>query len=156
MTSQDLQSIALIVSTGALFVSIITFMINYRRGKKMEQMKLSIELSSKLDNAENKIFEKEDEIKEITDVNKKNVVERSLRDARLLYLNHWEFFSFLVNNDELKDKKILDYYKPNFKSGVKQIFKKLPDIRDNKEQCEEIKRLMKKWDPSYHSLHFRA
>jgi len=156
MTSQDLQSIALIVSTGALFVSIITFMINYRRGKKMEQMKLSIELSSKLDNAENKIFEKEDEIKEITDVNKKNVVERSLRDARLLYLNHWEFFSFLVNNDELKDKKILDYYKPNFKSGVQQIFKKLPDIRDNKEQCEEIKRLMKKWDPSYHSLHFRA
>jgi hypothetical protein len=154
MSNQDLETVALIISISAFLVSIITFIINYYRGRKTEQMKLSIEISSKLDEAENKIFEKEDESKKmIIDVQMKNAVERSLRDARLLYLNHWEFFSFLVNNDELKDEKILHYYKPNFKSGVKKIFEKLPDIRDDKEQCEEIKGLLKKWDPTYYSSH---
>jgi regulator of sigma D len=95
MPIQDLQSIALIISIGAFLVSIVTFIINYYRGRKTEQMKLSIEISSKLDEAEKKMIEKEDESKEmIIDVHKANAVQRSLRQARELYLNHWEFFHF--------------------------------------------------------------
>jgi hypothetical protein len=112
-------------------VSRITFLITDYRSRKTEQMRLSIEISGKLDEAENEIFVKQDELEQVVlegNVQKKNSVERALHDARLLYLNHWEFFAFLVNTGELKNQRILDYYRPNFRSGVKNIFEKLPRI----------------------------
>jgi len=39
---------------------------------------------------------------------------------------------------------------------VELFFDKFPNLRDDKEAFEEIKKLLKKRDPDYHSLHFES
>lgn len=154
MTS-GLEIATITVASIAIIVSSVSFYLSYKRGRKTEQIKLCIDISSRIDDAENKIFDKDDELKgDIISVHQRSTVERTLRDAHLLYLNHWEFFAFLVNIKEINDEKILDYYKPNFNSGVKGSLDKYPKIRDDKKRYEEIKKLLRDWDPSYYSLHF--
>lgn len=65
-------------------------------------MKLCIDISNRLDDAENKIFEIEDELKgNTTDQQIIARWKKNLHDAILEYLNHWEFFAFLVNAGEI-------------------------------------------------------
>jgi hypothetical protein len=147
--SYDLVDIlALIVSIFAVGLSVAVFIITFRKGKKTEEMKVAMELSDKLDAAENKIFDIEDQLKKSTNQgdlpNSDNVIiKRNLKDAQLLYMNHWEFYSFLVNNTEIDNHNIKKYFEPNFISSTDSFFKKYQDYISQEHTFEEIKKLRK-------------
>jgi hypothetical protein len=138
---------SLIISIFALFTSVTTFILTYVRTRKSEQVKIGMEISNKLDDAENKIFAIEDSKKEKIKSPEDNNIkfERELKDARLQYLNIWEYFAFLVNNGEIKNEKVIEYFKQNMISGTKIIFEKYPNLEKNEKSFEEIKKLLKKW-----------
>ena len=58
--------------------------------------------------------------------------------------------------EEIHEEKILDYYKDKFKKDLLYWFNNLPDFRDEIETYEEIKKIVKKWDPEYYSLYFES
>lgn len=99
-----------------------------------------MEISNKLDDAENKIFAIEDSIRE-SEKSQEEITksQRALRDTRLQYLNIWEYFSFLVNNGEIKDKKVINYFKQDLISGTQNLFKKYPDIERNEKAFPDIR-----------------
>ena len=149
--------LSLTISVGAVITAVSTFVINYRRSRKTEQLKLCIDITARLNAEENKISEIMDNLKSNTTDRK--IIEGwriNLRSAYLSYLNQWEFFSFLVNTKEIHEEKILDYYKDKFKKDLLYWFNNLPDFRDEIETYEEIKKLVKKWDPEYYSLYFES
>ncbi len=138
--------ISLGLSSLAIIVSLVIFWITYSRSRKTEQLKLCMEIESRLNVAGRKI----EECEAIND-------EKNLPGARLLLLSHWNFFSLFVNNEEISDGKMLDYFKSDFKATVERIFELYPrDVRDNKDRYKQVKILLKKWDPGYYSLHFES
>ena len=145
----DITSI--IIAVSAFGFSIASFSISYHRGRKMEQIKTVIEISNKLDETENKFLAIEDKMREMQIKNKilededYSALERQHKDEYLLYMNHWEFFSFLVNQKEIHNENIKKFFKKNFKSGTKRFFTKYPNYKNNDEDFEEVKKLLKKW-----------
>lgn len=145
----DITSV--IIAVSALGFSIASFSITYYRGRKMEQIKTVIEISNKLDESENKFFTIEDKIREMETKNKImnyediSALERQHKDEYLLYMNYWEFFAFLVNQKEINNKNIKKYFKKNFKSGTNRFFTKYPIYKNNDDDFEEVKKLLKKW-----------
>ncbi len=147
--------LSLTISIGAVAVSVGSFVFNYRRTRKTEQLKQCIEISSALNDAKSKISELIDKLNSnTTDQQLIQGWRINLGSAYLSYLNHWEFFSLLVNTKEIHEEKILDFYKDHFKKEVERCLDEYPDVRDDKERYKEIKKLLKKWDPNYYSLHF--
>lgn len=124
-------------------------------------MKTAMEISAKLEDSENKIFQIEDRIKKIkyenddlSDYQKStadensilfSTLERNLRDAYLSYMNIWEFFSFLVNNNEINNPNIIKYFKDNLKSGSDSFFNKYPEHKSKGDSMKEVKELKKSW-----------
>jgi hypothetical protein len=144
MATELVNVLALMVSITAIGISVATFIISYRKGKKTEQMKVSMEISAKLDEAENKVIEVEDQLKKSDSQNPDNsTLKSNHQDAYLLYMNHWEFYSFLVNNNEIDNKNIKKYFEPNFISGTDRFFNKYPVYWDKENQFEEIKKYLK-------------
>ena len=70
-------------------------------------------------------------------------IEKRTRD--LQYLNIWEKFSFFVNNKEITDDKIKDYYKPTLIKDYEVTLLKYPDKLEDPSEYEELKKLYKKW-----------
>jgi hypothetical protein len=137
------------LSVAAVVISIFTFLINYWKTKKTEQIKVVMEISTKLDEAENKIFDLEDQLKKsinegIRSTSNNTALRRSIQDAELLYMNHWEFYAFLVNNQHIDNENIQGYLKDNFISGTHYFFENHPNYIDDKEKFKEIKKLLKK------------
>ncbi|MGD1837168.1 MAG: DUF4760 domain-containing protein [Nitrososphaeraceae archaeon] len=156
----ELALASLIVAIGAALISVITFYIQHKSVRKAEQMKTTMEISSKLDNADNKRFEIQDEIRNLQHENENlspdqivtreqnsariDMLNRNFRDASLHYLNLWEFFSFLVNKEEIDNENIIEYFESNFISGTDDVFGAYDDIRMNLNAFEEIRRLRTK------------
>jgi len=163
-----LELVSIIVASIAAVISISTFVIQHRSVRKTEQMKIAMEINSKLDDAENKIFEIKDQIKQIEyenedlspyqsansdkNIAKISILKRNLKDASLHYMNLWEFLSFLVNKKEIHNSNIIEFFKPNLISGTDDVFEDYPEIKNNKNVFEEIKQLRKKWDDESNSL----
>ena len=145
--------LALSISIGALIIALSSFVINYHRSRKIEQIKLCIEISNNLDYLKNKILEIDVKLKSSNTTDHQIISgwKSNLQDAFLSYLDHWEFFAFLVNIKEIQEEKILDYYKDNFKTGVELAFEENHIVRDDIQRYKEIKKLLKKWDPNYYS-----
>jgi hypothetical protein len=64
------------------------------------------------------------------------------------YLNVWEWFALLVNNDELKDENILEYFRPLFLNDYKVYSdsEMFPALKDNSEDdFRQIRTLYDKW-----------
>ena len=141
----------IIIASLAFGLSIATFIINYYRGRKIEQIRTVIEISSRLDESENEFLDIEDKMHEMEIKNKVlddeeySLLERQHKDEYLLYMNHWEFFAFLVNQKEINNENIKKFFKKNFKSGTNRFFNKYPDYKNNKDAFEEIKKLLEKW-----------
>jgi hypothetical protein len=93
-------------------------------------------------NLNSKIKEHSDEIVEAIS---NNEPPEKIRYKNLEYLNTWEFFAFLVNNGEIKNKNILRYFKPSFVSEVKETLEEYRDVSENKAKYEEIRTLLKTW-----------
>lgn len=136
--------ITIVVSIFAVGFSVATFIVTYRKGKKTEQMKVAMEISAKLDEAENRIFDLQDQLKKSNSQGSDNsILIRNIKDAYLLYMNHWEFYAFLVNNSEIDNKNIKKYFEDNFISGTDLFFNKYPDYLTKEHLFKEIKTLLK-------------
>lgn len=134
------------ISIAAGVISIATFVVSYRRTKKTEQIKIAMEISDKIDEDENKILNIMDEIHSVAEdrfLAKHNQLKTNLKDAYLLNMNHWEFYSFLVNNEHIDNQNIKKYFEDNFKSGTDDFFKKYPTYFTKADQFQEIKNLRK-------------
>lgn len=142
------DGITIVVSIFAVGFSVATFIITYRKGKKSEQMKTAMEISAKLDEAENKILELQDQLQKSDNQgylssSSNSILKRNLKDAYLTYMNHWEFYSFLVNNREIDNKNIKKYFEDNLISGTNSFFKEYPDYITKERSFKEIKTLLK-------------
>ena len=140
--------VSLIVSVVALVVSVAIFIISYRKGKHAEQIKVAMEVSGKLDEAENKIFTIEDQIRESEEranLSPRNVaaLHTALKDAELLYMNHWEFYCFLVNQGHIDSNSLKEFFEDNLISGTDKVFEKFPKYITDEKEFKEIKKLRK-------------
>lgn len=59
-------------------------------------------------------------------------------------LNILEFFSFLVNTNEISNRKIILYYKKIVEDESEQVFNDYPDFK--KKDFEELDKLLKKYE----------
>jgi hypothetical protein len=119
----------------AFVITGITFGITFWRTRKSEQIRIVSEFSRNLNEAENKIAEISD-MPQYED-------QKEIRYKQ--YLNQWEFFSFLVNKGEIKDKHIREYFKPSLISDYESIFARYKQLAENENEYEEFKKLYKKW-----------
>jgi hypothetical protein len=146
--------LSLTISIGAVILAVSTFVINYRRSRKTEQLKLFMEISSRLTDARIKIYEiigklhsntKDPELIKLWNMDHSN--------ATVSFMNHWELFALLVNTKELEDEKIINHYKGFFYQDVENYSGDIPGFR-SEDIYPEIKKLLKKWDPDYYSKNF--
>jgi hypothetical protein len=138
-----IDGVTIAVSIFAVGFSVGTFIITYRKGKKTEQMKVAMEISAKLEEAQNKVLEIEEQQDKSSQNPDNSMLEDNHEDAYLVYMNHWEFYSFLVNNREIDNKSIKKYFESNLKSATDRFFKRYPKYITNKKSYEEIKKLLK-------------
>jgi hypothetical protein len=123
-----------IATVGAFIVTASTFGILYRRTTKSEEYRIASDISKSLTELEHKILA----------VPSEDVEQKLLRHKQ--YLNVWEWFAFLVNHDELKNKKILEYFKPTFLSDYKEYSEMFPELKSNGVvEFRELRRLYQKW-----------
>lgn len=148
MSTETMYSPSIIIAIFALLVSIGIFVLSYRKGKHTEQIKIAMEISGKLDEAENKIFAIEDQIRESeerSNLSPRNVsaLHTALKDAELLYMNHWEFYSFLVNEGHIDSDSLKEFFQGNLISGTDKVFEEYPKYITDKKKFQEIKKLRK-------------
>jgi hypothetical protein len=125
-----------VATVGAFGATIATFVILYRRTRKSEEYSIANDISKSLTESEHKILE----------VPSGDVEKKILRHKQ--YLNVWEWFALMVNNDELKNENILEHFKPLFLSDYKQYSdsEMFPALKDNsKDDFRQIRILYDKW-----------
>ena len=125
--SDSLGYVSLAVAFGAVAVSVITFL----RKQKSEQFRIALDINNRLEENVNQLLNTE-----------KDTPER--RSYSLQYLNSLEFLSFLINKGEIKNKNIIEFFKPRLMNETKRIFDDYPDIANDEKAFEEIKKLRKK------------
>ena len=60
------------------------------------------------------------------------------------YLNIWEWYSFLVNRDQITIKELVQYNKKSICEDYEMIFKLYTDLKDDEESYKEFKELCRK------------
>jgi hypothetical protein len=120
MSEPDIYStyIPIAISIAAFVLSFLTFVLK----RKNEQFRISLDLNSKI----------KEHSSEIVEAISNNEPPEKIRYKNLEYLNTWEFFAFLLNNGEIKNKNILKYFKPSFVSEVKETLEEYRDVAENK------------------------
>jgi hypothetical protein len=135
--TQGVDLLSKYATVGAFVATVLTFGILYRRTRKSEEYSIANDISKSLTELEHKILE----------VPSEDVEQKLLRHRQ--YLNVWEWFAFLVNRDELKNKEILEYFKPTFLSDYEEYSEVFPALKNNSVvEFREIRRLHEKWTNS--------
>jgi hypothetical protein len=102
--------------------------------RKSEEYNIANDISKSLTESEHKILE----------ASQGDEKQKKLRHKQ--YLNVWEWFALLVNNGELKNKNILEYFKPTFLDDYKDYSEEFPELKDNtKDEFRQIRDLYAKW-----------
>jgi|SRR5215207_7626036 len=131
-----LEPASKIATVGAFIFTAITFWIVFGHTRKAEQIRLIMEFSRNLDEAENRVLAlSRDDLE----------YQRKKRDRHIQYLNQWEQFSFLVNTGEIGNERIHEYFKPTLKRDYKTIFAEYSDLAEDGDSYKELKRLYEKW-----------
>lgn len=142
MTTNLLDYIPIIISLGAVGISIFT----YVKRQKSDQFRIVLDIQNKLEETVNRLIEIDVKLKEQKlDEDAKYSILKERRSRALEYLNVLEFLAFLINNNEVKDDKIIHHYKPSITDETVHIFKQYPDIDTNDKYYGEIKKLLVKW-----------
>ena len=90
--AQGVDLLSKFATVGAFGATIATFVILHRRTRKSEEYSSANDVSKSLTELEHKIYEIPDD----------HVDLKLIRHRQ--YLNVWEWFAFLVNHKELKNK----------------------------------------------------
>jgi hypothetical protein len=133
--AQTMDIASKIATVGAFAFTTGTFWFLYFRRRKSEEYGIANDIAKSLTEMEHKILEEDD------------AKQKVLRHKQ--YLNVWEWFALMVNNEELKNDKILEHFKPLFISDYKQYSEVIPELKDKtKDDFRQIKRLYEKWTVS--------
>lgn len=148
MSSEYVDIAIIILGVSAFGLSIFTFIFNHIKVKKTEQVKIGMDISAKLDEAENKSFDLKDQLRNSANERYLSTVDdltlkNQIKDIELLYMNHWKFYSFLVNNKIIDNDRIKKFFEDNFKTGTDDFFKDYPKYWNNGDSFKEVKKLRK-------------
>jgi hypothetical protein len=127
----NVDIIAAASATVALFFTGYTFL----QDQKTRQLQMADDLFKNLRELENQYYEKY--------INKD---DEEKKHWRYIFFNTIEWFSFLINNNKFKDKKMLTFFEDALIAYYDEMFVKLFDenvIRDEN-QFPEFKNLYKK------------
>jgi hypothetical protein len=133
--AQGVDLVSKFATVGAFGATIATFVVLYRRTRKSEEYHITNDISKSLTESEHKILE----------TPSKDLEKRTLRHKQ--YLNVWEWFALLVNNDELKNENILEHFRPLFLNDYKEYSESemFPALNDNsKDDFRQIRTLYEK------------
>ena len=132
--AQNVNIAANIATVGAFAFTAGTFWFLYIKRRKSEEYNIANDISKSLTESEHKILE----------ASKEDEKQKRLRHKH--YLNVWEWFALLVNNGELKNKNIIEYFKPTFLDDYKDYSEEFPELKDNtKNEFRQIRELYAKW-----------
>ena len=120
--------VPILISLGAVGVSIRVFLVK----QKNEEFRIALEIHDKLEQKVNELIQVYPD-------------SQRRRDKSLEYLNIVEYFAFLVNSKEIKNRNIQKYFKSSLKEDVREIFKEYPDLSKKEDTFEETKKLLEKW-----------
>src|SRR5688572_5181399 len=140
----DIRTVVSVIAVG---ISIGTFWITYHKGKKSEQAKIAMDISDRLDEAENRIFSLHEDLKKGQNLDLRYDVlsiSENIKDAEVLHMNHWEFYSLLVNTGQIDNKKIKKHFEQSFIDDTDDFFSDYPEYIKKEEKFSEIKELRKK------------
>lgn len=147
----DYISPSLIVSSlSAVFASVSTFIavIAFNRTLKKEQFNIAFELNSRIEKSNYELTDIHNKLRKV-DISEEeeNTLLYQKRTKSIEYLNNCEFFAFLVNNKEIKNNTIKDYFRNHFEVSVRLILNEYYyDYYIKDKSFKEIKQLLKKWD----------
>jgi Domain of unknown function (DUF4760) len=125
-----------VATIGAFGATIATFAILHKSTRKNEQYRIANEISKSFAEVEYKIIE--------TPVEKEKELEAHFKQ----YLNVWEWFVLLVKNGQLKEKSIIEHFKPFLITHYERIFTAYPTLKEDKHEYEQFKILYQKWKSS--------
>lgn len=137
-----LDYIPIVISLGAVGISVFT----YVKKQKSDQFRIVMDIQNKLEETVNRLIEIDSKLKDQKlNENDKYAILKERRSRALEYLNVLEFLAFLINNNEVKDDKIIHHYKPSITDETEHIFKQYPDLDTNSKYYGEIKKLLVTW-----------
>jgi translation initiation factor 2 alpha subunit (eIF-2alpha) len=127
------EIIASLAAVVGVIISAIIFRKSFSRISMIEQINISHDLENRLTEIEHRII----------DVNKNDKDQLEYRYRQ--YLNVWEWFSLLINNERVEMDEIIQYYKPTMLKDYEEIFSYFTTIRDDNTKFYQYKKLCKKW-----------
>jgi hypothetical protein len=134
-----LDDISKFAVVGAFIFTGITFAVTFWRTRKSEQIKICQDIQNQLKDAESRLLDFSD-----TDY---EILKEGKKVRTIQYLNVWEWFSLLVNENEITHESVLEHFKPNLLRDHEAIFNEYTDLRDNADEFPQFKKLYSKWKP---------
>jgi hypothetical protein len=149
MLSEILDILPIVVASSALILSIYTFF----KKQKSDQFRIALDINDRLEKATNELISSS----KIAESTSPQVSDQSLahqlreqylqeiKSPTLHLLSVYEFFSLLVNKNELTNLHIIKYFKRGLILDADRIFKDYPEIAQHDEDFKETKNLLRKW-----------
>lgn len=98
--------LSLVVSSVVSSVAVAISMYTFLRKQKSEQFRIAIDIQNKLEEDVNQLIKAKD-----------NPSDR--RSYSLQYLNTLELLSLLINKGEIKNKNVIEFFKPRLTTETK-------------------------------------
>jgi hypothetical protein len=110
-----------------------TFKKSFSKMSQSEQVRIVHDINNNLALAEDAVIQAWD---------KEDPDEIKLRHMQ--YLNIWEWYSFLVNRDQITIQELVQYNKKSICEDYRMIFELYPDLKEDNESYKEFKELYRK------------
>jgi hypothetical protein len=121
-----------IAAVGGVVASAVTFWKSFSKMKQSEQIRAAHDLRNSLFQAENNVLE-----------STKSRNQEDVKFRTIQYLNVCEWYSFLVNKDQIRIKDIKDYFAPKMLEAYHHVLGKYDDLRDDPNKFKELKAMCK-------------
>jgi hypothetical protein len=143
--SLNVVEIAQILASGAVVGALVYAALTYRKGKRLDQIKLANEILNNLNSQTAQIPQLGEKKGDSYITARNQWVEN--------YFNTWEWYCFLVNHKQINYKPIKDYLKPSLIHDYKEFFEKYAtdEEKQNNEKYKEFKDLYKELTHKRHS-----
>jgi len=118
-------------------LSLILALILFLKRQKSDQFRIFFDIQDRLDR---NLYELREIYRNLNKPETQNTFRNEKKSNSLQCLNILEFFSLLVNTNEINNRKIILYYKKVVQQESEQVFNDYPDIKE--EDFEELKKLL--------------
>jgi len=132
--------VSAMAAVGSALVAIVgvgysahTFKKSFSKMSQSEQVRIVHDINNNLAHAEDAVMQA---------WNKEDPDEIKLRHMQ--YLNIWEWYSFLVNRDQITIQELVQYNKKSICEDYQMIFKLYSGLKEDKDSYKEFKELCRK------------